>query len=91
MMLSEAKITTKRQITIPVRVMKKLNIKPGDMVVFEQKGEHIEISSATHGFSIDDFIKKHSGRNKIKLTQNQINQARAASWGARHKALKKGN
>ena len=90
MMLSEVKITTKGQITLPVRVMRKLRIKPGDSIVFEQHGDHIEIAPLAQNFSIDDFIKKYSPRNKIKFSQAQMNQARKEFWGHRHKGQKKG-
>lgn len=80
MMISDAKITTKGQITLPVRIMKKLKIKPGDRVIFEQRGEHVEIAAADQSFSIDDFIKKHSGRNKSRVTQKAINKARKKAW-----------
>ena len=84
MMLSEAKITTKRQITIPIKVMRKLKINPGDVIVFEQHGSHIEIMPASSNFTIDDFIKKHSGRRKTKFSQAQVDQVRKEAWGERY-------
>lgn len=35
----EAKITSKGQITIPLEVRKKLGLRPGDKIVFEEKGD----------------------------------------------------
>lgn len=85
MVLSEAKITTKRQITLPIKVMKELKINPGDMIIFEQHGKHIEIIPAAKNFTIDDFIEKHSGDSKVKLSQKQLNQAKKETWGERYK------
>lgn len=35
----EAKITSKGQITIPLEVRKKLGLRPGDKIVFEEIGD----------------------------------------------------
>ena len=85
MVISQAKVTDKRQITVPIKVMEKLKIKPGDVIIFEQNGDHIEIMPASHNFTIDDFIKKHSRQSKAKLSQKQIAQARKEAWTQRYK------
>ena len=85
MVISEAKITNKRQITVPIKVMGTLRIKPGDMIIFEQHGDHVEIMPASHDFTIDDFIKKHSRQCKVKLSQEQLNLARKKVWVERYK------
>ena len=36
-----ARITSKGQITIPVRIRKKLNLKEGDKVIFIEEGDKI--------------------------------------------------
>ena len=40
-MNSEAKITSKGQITVPLRIRKELGVKPGDSIVFEKQGETV--------------------------------------------------
>lgn len=42
-----AKITTKGQITIPIRIRKKLNIKDGDKVVFIEENGRVIIENST--------------------------------------------
>ena len=91
MVISEAKISNKRQITVPIKVMGKLRIKPGDRIIFEQHGDHVEIMPASHNFTIDDFIKKHSRRTKVKLSQEQLTQARKEVWVERYTRYKENN
>ena len=42
-----AKITTKGQITIPVKIRKKLGVKDGDKVIFLNEGNKIIIENST--------------------------------------------
>ena len=42
-MQSNAKITSKGQITIPIKVRKALGVKAGDRVVFEQNGTEMTV------------------------------------------------
>ena len=42
-MRSEAKITSKNQITIPLEVRRRLGVKSGDRVVFEADGVEIRV------------------------------------------------
>ena len=88
MVISEAKITNKRQITVPIKVMEKLRIKPGDVIVFEGHGDHVVIAPAGIDFTIDDFIKKRSGQNKVRLSQGQLNRAREEAWVEGHEKHK---
>lgn len=45
-MMEIAKITSKGQITIPVEIRKKLNLKDGDKVVFIEDGDRIILANA---------------------------------------------
>lgn len=47
MVIAQVKITAKRQITLPIRVMHKLGLHVGDVVVFEEKEGHVVIRSKT--------------------------------------------
>ena len=42
-MQREAKITSKGQITVPREVRHALGVKPGDKLVFEQKGKEVSV------------------------------------------------
>lgn len=42
-MQREAKITSKGQITVPREVRQALGVKPGDKLVFEQKGNDVSV------------------------------------------------
>jgi AbrB family looped-hinge helix DNA binding protein len=40
-MNEQAKITSKGQITVPVKIRKELGVKPGDRIVFEKDGDTV--------------------------------------------------
>ena len=42
-----AKITSKGQITIPIQIRKKLNLKEGDKVVFITEGDRVVLENST--------------------------------------------
>ena len=85
MVISISKITSKRQITLPIKVMHRLKIHAGDSIVFEEHEGHIEVKSVSNKFTIHDFINKRRGLNKIKLTDKQIRKAREEAWLSRYK------
>ena len=80
MVISASKITSKRQITLPFKVMQRLKLNPGDRIVFEEHNGHIEITTQADQFTIKDFIKKYRGQTTKKLTNEQIRKAREESW-----------
>lgn len=43
-MNAEAKITSKGQITIPLEIRKKLGVRPGDKIVFEENSTSNEVT-----------------------------------------------
>lgn len=90
MMIAQAKVTTKGQITLPVRVIRRLGIHPGDRITFEEKGDHVEIQPAAKKISALDFSKIF-GKSKIKLTQSQLRKAREEAWTWRYKEYLKNN
>lgn len=45
-MQAKAKVTTKGQVTIPKKIREKLNIQPGDFVLFVRKGNEVVIKPA---------------------------------------------
>ena len=85
MVISASKITSKRQITLPLKVMQRLRLHPGDRIIFEEKNGHVEINSQAEKFTIKDFLKKYRGITAKKLTDDQIRKAREESWSEGHK------
>ncbi len=76
MVISTSKINSKRQITLPVKVMHRLKIHPGDSIAFEEHEGRIEVKNVSHQFTVQDFVRKYRGMTKIKLTDEQIRKAR---------------
>ena len=83
MVISTSKITYKRQITLPIKVMSRLKLNPGDNVVFEERNGRVEIKSVSDKFTVQDFIKKHRGVTNKKFSDKQIKEARAQAWLSR--------
>lgn len=81
MVISEAKITSKRQITLPVKVLHRLKLHPGDPVVFEEKDGHIELTSRAT-FTVDDLIKKYRNVSRKKATDEDIRKTREGAWAS---------
>jgi AbrB family looped-hinge helix DNA binding protein len=57
MMRTEAKLTSKGQITVPKQVRDALGVKAGDKLIFEQNGSDISVRRA----SIRAAIEKYRG------------------------------
>ena len=81
MVISRSKITSKRQITIPVKVMSRLKLHPGDSLVFEEKNGHVEVKNISEEFTIEDFVKKHHKIIHKKSSTEEIRKAREEFWG----------
>ena len=79
-MVFAAKISSKRQITVPLKVMVRLKLNPGDQLVFEEKNGHMEVKPRTEKFTIRDFINNHRRLTTKKLTNKEIRKARAEAW-----------
>ncbi len=76
MIIQKAKITAKRQITIPIRIMRKLGLHPGDNITFKEDKEHIEILPAAEKFSALDIIGKYPELSVRKISSEDIRQIR---------------
>ena len=79
-MVIAAKISSKRQITVPLKVMVRLKLNPGDQLIFEEKGGHIEVKPKEDKFTLRDFLNKRKGRVTKKLTDDEIRKARQEGW-----------
>ncbi|MBV9217303.1 MAG: AbrB/MazE/SpoVT family DNA-binding domain-containing protein [Acidobacteria bacterium] len=56
-MKTEAKVTSKGQVTIPLKVRKALGVRPGDKIVFEQNGKGITVRPARR----ENVFEKYRG------------------------------
>ena len=79
-MIITAKISSKRQVTVPLKVMLSLNLNPGDRLVFEEKNGHMEVKPQTEKFSIRDFVNNHRRNVSKRLTDDEIRHARREAW-----------
>jgi len=79
-MVISAKISSKRQITVPLKVMVRLKLNPGDQLVFEDKDGHVEVKPRMEKFTIRDFVKKHRGHVTKKLSDDEIRKGRQEAW-----------
>ena len=80
MLTVDTKITSKRQITLPVSVMKRLHLSPGDSLTFLEKDGQVSVLPRKK-FTIHDFHALKRAPVKIKATDKQIDQARELAWG----------
>jgi AbrB family looped-hinge helix DNA binding protein len=79
MVLCQTKITAKRQITLPLKIVNRLKLTPGDPVVFEEHNGHIEITRPAN-FTIDDFVEKHHSKKHKRISDKKIRQVREEFW-----------
>lgn len=56
-MRTEAKVTSKGQITIPLKIRQALGVKAGDKVVFEQNGSEVAVLPVRR----EDVFEKYRG------------------------------
>ena len=79
-MIFTVKISAKRQITIPLKIMVRWKLNPGDYLIFEERNGHIEIKPKTEKFTIREFLANHRGQTTKRLTNKQIRKARTEAW-----------
>ena len=82
MVISESKLTSKRQITLPIKVLRYIGLNPGDRVVFQERNGHIELTARSK-FSVDDLSARYRNVSSKKATDEQINKARQDAWSTR--------
>jgi len=66
MILSKAKVTSKFQITIPMRIVKKLHLNPGDTLSFDENASEIKLVNREKIFTANDLTKKYQHVSSIK-------------------------
>jgi AbrB family looped-hinge helix DNA binding protein len=79
-MLTAAKISSKRQITVPLKVMIRLKLTPGDLLIFEDKDGRLEVKPRTEKFTIRDFVRKHRRTATRRVTDEEIRRSRQKAW-----------
>jgi len=84
-----AKVTSKGQITIPIDIRKRLNLKDGDKVIFIEEGEKIIFANAAKlAFSnIQKEFISEADRLGLKDEQDVVNlvdEIRQELWEKRH-------
>lgn len=52
----EAKVTTKGQLTLPVEVRRRLGVKPGDRLAFEQTAEGFTVRVVRQAPDLSPFV-----------------------------------
>ncbi|HBN83285.1 MAG TPA: AbrB/MazE/SpoVT family DNA-binding domain-containing protein [Clostridiales bacterium] len=84
-----AKITSKGQITIPIQIRKRLNLKEGDKVVFMTEGDNVIIENSTR-VAIKEAQKAFEGlAEELGLETeddvvNLVKEVRKEIWEKKH-------
>lgn len=65
-------ITSKGQATIPAPIRKKLNIEPGEKLIFESNGQMIYIK--THTQLVNELAGSLKPKIKVKYTDRKANK-----------------
>ena len=88
-MLGVARISVKGQVTIPVEIRKKLNLKDGDKVVFMEKSGEIVLMNSNR-LAFEEFQRDMEGEaEKAGLNSEQdvvdlVKEVRRKMWEAQH-------
>ena len=88
-MMELAKVTVRGQITIPIEIRKKLNIKDGDKVVFiEENGKIVMENSAMVALKeVQEAFKGEAEKLGLKNEQDvvdMVKEVRREMWEERH-------
>jgi AbrB family looped-hinge helix DNA binding protein len=88
-MLDVSRVTSKGQVTIPVKMRRKLGIKDGDNVVFIEEGSRIVIANAAM-VALKEVQEAFSGEaERLRLRDEQdtvdmVKEIRHEMWEERH-------
>lgn len=80
------RVTTKGQVTIPGRIRRKLNIRPGDEVAFVEDGDKVVVLKTSHGVeeagarfeSLLDELAKLGANSEFRTTDEALDVLRGA-------------
>lgn len=89
-MNAEAKITSKGQITLPSRVRDRLNVGPGDRVVFveEQNGKIVVRSKSGTLGDMRGMLGRKAKPSSVTI-ERWVNEARSRNWPTNPKRRRK--
>lgn len=84
-----AKITSKGQITIPIEIRRKLNLKDGDKVIFIERGDHIIFANAANTAFLNiqkafEGEAEKAGIDNIEDVVDMVNEVREEMWEERY-------
>ena len=84
-----AKITAKGQITIPIHLRKKLNLKDGDKVIFIEENGRVVMENSTRVAlrEVQDAFEGEAERLGLKTEEDVVDlvkQIRKEKWDKRH-------
>ncbi len=78
---AEAKITSKGQITLPSLVLQRLNVGPGDSVVFEDNNGEIVVRSKSGTLSDMRGMLRRKAKSPTRSTiERWVGEARSTAW-----------
>ena len=83
MLTQECKLTAKRQITVPVKILDKLGVGPGDFIYFKHVHGHVEICPVEEKMiSALDLGEKYRNISNKKGTLKDIHKAIQQGYAA---------
>ena len=86
----EAKVTSKGQITLPLRVRKRLKVGPGDSVVFVEADDKIVVRSKSGTLGdMRGMLHDKARLPTLHAIEGWIGEARSRSWTAVRKQSRK--
>ena len=79
---AEAKITSKGQITLPARVRQRLNVRPGDSVMFSEgsDGKIIVRSKAGTLADMRGMLRRKGAAPTCDTIERWVGEARSRAW-----------
>jgi AbrB family looped-hinge helix DNA binding protein len=87
MAATEAKVTSKGQITLPLPVRKRLQIGPGDKIVFIEGSDGKILVRGKSGTLADmrGILREKVRLPSAEVVEGWVDQARSRAWSARLK------
>ncbi len=72
MALRKSKVTRKEQVTIPIAIREKLDIKIGDTILFEERDGQVAIVRPTDVVDRTAGIFKEYAKNGVEFDRDQV-------------------
>jgi AbrB family looped-hinge helix DNA binding protein len=82
MQVTTAKVTSKGQITLPIEVRRKINVKTGDNIIFHENDGTIYISSSNNFAAamaiLQNELKNNKSNRKLKTEKDVVKLCKGA-------------